>query len=312
MSPTSGGLVHEALFYDSDAALLAFALPYLRAGLEAGERIGVLADPAVLELIGDTLGHRDLGLHPQFPADARPARSYSVCRDMITRQTAAGAPRVRLVGQPNFTGTAAQQARWCRFESVLNHALDDAPLSALCLYDTRREHPDTLRSGLRTHPRIATAVGYGPNPAFTEPADLLKPEPPEPRPAAAPDVRMDDVRDPSAARRTVTRAVLAGRRPSEAREDFVTALTEILVNAARHGRPPVDVRVWATAASLVGEVTDRGPGIDDRLLGYRPVGPGGLGTAPLGLWLARRLSDDLDYGRTEEGFTVRLRTDLPG
>lgn len=310
MRPTSEGLVHEALFYDSDAALLAFTVPYLRAGLEAGEHTGVFAEPAVLELIGDAVGAPALGLHPQFPADARPARTYSACRDLITRQTAAGATRVLLVGKPNFTGTAAQQARWCRFESVLNHALDDAPLTALCLYDTRREHPDTLRTGLRTHPRIATAAGYGPNPAFTEPADLLKPEPPEPRPATPADVQMDDVRDPSAARRAVTRAVLAGRRPSEAREDFVTALTEILFNAARHGRPPVDVRVWATSASLVGEVTDRGPGIDDRLLGYRPVEPGGLGTAPLGLWLARRLSDDLDYGPTDEGFTVRLRTDL--
>lgn len=307
----TAGLVHEALYYDSDAALLAFAVPYLRAGLDSGEFTAFFGDERETALVAGALGGDPrLNLLPLLEPGARPGRTYSRVQELIIRQAAAETPRVRCMGRPNFTGTAAQRQRWHHHESVLNHALAALPVSLVCLYDGRIESPDTLAGGLLTHPQVATAVGRGANPGYRPPTEHL-PVVDVPTPAADPAVDLAGVTATAAARRAVTAVVLAGRRPTEEREDFVTAIAELVENALRHGRPPVDVRVWVSGAELVGEVTDRGPGVADRLLGYRPVRPAELRTGPLGLWLVRRLCDDLDYGRDDAGFTVRLRTTLP-
>ena len=79
-------------------------------------------------------------------------------------------------------------------------------------------------------------------------------------------------------------------------------------NALRHGRPPVDVRLWTTPTRLVCAVTDRGNGFDDPLAGYVPYDDD---HTRAGLWLARRSCDSLDYVATPDGFTARLTTDLP-
>jgi anti-sigma regulatory factor (Ser/Thr protein kinase) len=78
-------------------------------------------------------------------------------------------------------------------------------------------------------------------------------------------------------------------------------------NAVRHGRSPVRVRAWVTPEPAAVCNSDSGAGIDDPFAGYMPdhsdPARGGLG-----LWLARRLRDDVDLRRTSEGFTVRLAT----
>jgi anti-sigma regulatory factor (Ser/Thr protein kinase) len=77
----------------------------------------------------------------------------------------------------------------------------------------------------------------------------------------------------------------------------------VVSNAHEHGRAPVTLRLWAADAAVVCTVTDRGPGIDDPLVGYaRPRDP----SEGLGLWAARQLCDVLDYERGAEGFAVRI------
>jgi anti-sigma regulatory factor (Ser/Thr protein kinase) len=57
---------------------------------------------------------------------------------------------------------------------------------------------------------------------------------------------------------------------------------------------------------VVCDITDHGTGITDPLAGYAPPDPLQLPEGGAGLWLTRRLCDDVTTGRTPTGFTVRL------
>ena len=110
------------------------------------------------------------------------------------------------------------------------------------------------------------------------------------------------------------RAALDGSgEPGQLRSRFAAAVAEVLLNALRHGRPPVAVRLWVTPTRLECTVTDRGDGFDDPLAGY--ILPGnGFPPAGAGLWLVRQACDTLEAFRTGTGtgFAVRLATGLPG
>jgi anti-sigma regulatory factor (Ser/Thr protein kinase) len=81
-------------------------------------------------------------------------------------------------------------------------------------------------------------------------------------------------------------------------------------NALRHGRPPVDLRLWAAEGRLVCTVTDRGAGLQDPFIGYGPAHGDDLSLGGMGLWLARQLCDHVDITPIGEGVRVRLTTVL--
>lgn len=88
--------------------------------------------------------------------------------------------------------------------------------------------------------------------------------------------------------------------------DWVTAVNEVMANAVRHGGGTAELRVWVDG-DLVCEVRDQGPGfVADPYLHPRdrpvPSSEGGLG-----LWIARRMSDDMRIDSGPAGTVVRLR-----
>jgi anti-sigma regulatory factor (Ser/Thr protein kinase) len=85
---------------------------------------------------------------------------------------------------------------------------------------------------------------------------------------------------------------------------------EMTTNALRHGRPPVDLRLWADEKRLVCTVTDRGAGLQDPFIGYGPAHGDDLSLGGMGLWLARQLCDHVDITVTGDGVRVRLTTVL--
>ncbi|MEO6082397.1 MAG: ATP-binding protein, partial [Umezawaea sp.] len=107
-------------------------------------------------------------------------------------------------------------------------------------------------------------------------------------------------------------AVLAADRgglPREDVEDFVLSVSELVVNASRHGRPPVRVRVWAEPGCVVVTVHDSGPGLSDPFAGLVPVE--GRSRGGLGLWIAHLMCGHVAFARDEDGFTIRLATGDP-
>lgn len=88
-------------------------------------------------------------------------------------------------------------------------------------------------------------------------------------------------------------------------DDFVLAVNELLTNAVRHGGGQGRVRLWRDNGTMRCEVSDAGGGIASERLDDRsrpaPDVAGGWG-----LWLAKRLTDDMLVRTGPEGTTVEI------
>jgi anti-sigma regulatory factor (Ser/Thr protein kinase) len=93
---------------------------------------------------------------------------------------------------------------------------------------------------------------------------------------------------------------------AEASETVLLAVGEVAGNGLRHGHPPVRVTLWLTPTRIMCDVTDTGHGIADPLAGYTPPDRVRLAEQGVGLWITRRLCDEVAMGRSPTGFTVRL------
>jgi anti-sigma regulatory factor (Ser/Thr protein kinase) len=91
-------------------------------------------------------------------------------------------------------------------------------------------------------------------------------------------------------------------------DDLALAVSEVVANAHRHGRPPVEVRVAVVDGDVEVVVHDAGPG-------PRDAGAPGLPTVDAvdgrGRWLAHHLADVVER-RTTSGYEVRLRRSTGG
>ena len=305
-----GSLCHDVLFHDSPEQLTAGAAPFLLRGLEAGDAAIVAAGAATSALLRDAVDDDPrvhvLERHDLY-RDRTPA-AIIMFRRLAEQYASDGIRRVRVVGEMDFGPTEREWVEWQRYEAVVNEALAGWPLWGLCLYDTRRLPEPVVESGRRTHRNLVRPDGREPNPDFVEPADYIRalPVPPEPLEATLPRLVVTDVSDFVALRHAVAAelAALPGRR--EAVEDFLLAVDEMTSNAARHGGPPVSVRLWSADDRVVCAIHDSGGGLDDPFAGYGPAHGEDLSRGGMGLWLARQLCDHVDIVTGADGVTVRL------
>ncbi|MGK5114053.1 anti-sigma factor RsbA family regulatory protein [Geodermatophilus sp. CPCC 205506] len=305
---------HAALLYDSLDELVTAAAPFVRAGLAAGEPVvlatGTRTADALLEAVDAAPG---VHLVPRADTyDRRTATAITAFRRLADRFVAEGAARIRVVGEIDFGRTERDRLEWQRYEAVLNEALSPWPISGTCVFDTQQLPDPVLAAALATHPVLATATGYAPNPDFVEPARYLRELPvlPEPLEETPPRLDVRDVADFIALRHAVAAELATVRGHRDLVDDFLLATDEMLSNAARHGGPPVDLSLWASEGTVVCRIRDRGPGFDDPFAGYGPAHGEDLSRGGMGLWLARQLCDHVDITQDACGVTVRLATHL--
>jgi anti-sigma regulatory factor (Ser/Thr protein kinase) len=270
------------------------------------------------------LGERNAGLvRAALPADspvtyldggatyARPASAIRSFRSLLARHVAEGAGQIRIIGELSAATFGAPWNSWARYESAINHAYDEFPLWSMCAYDVRETPEPVLADVLRTHPRTARPGDrHEVNQAYVDPRTFLgewRPLPPEPLQGRPPRV---DLTDPSPAEaRQAVRGAAPAALSAAVMDDFVVAVSEVVTNAQRHGRPPSRMRIWPGSARLVVTVCDRGDGPKDPFAGLLPA----AGTGGLGLWITHQACDHVALGRDESGFTVRLTAgDLDG
>ena len=311
-SGTHERYLHEAVYYETVEELLDATAPLLRDALAAGEDVALGCSErhnrALLEALGDD--DRVLVLpRPEIYTKAVTAVAYF--RDFIQERVTAGAPRVCVLGEVDFSTNGRGLDEWRRYEALLNHALSPFPLWSLCGYDTRVQGTEVLTTADATHPFVRRGGVQAANPVQVDPAELLRVADAgsAPVPEVAPGLTVP-VLELNALHRQV-KAFLAsvGMGPDQV-DDLLVALHEVVINGLRHGEPPVTVRLWAVPGRVVSTVTDRGPGYDDPFAGYVRGGGEELPEGRFGLWLARQMCDEVVTGRTAEGFTTQLVLDL--
>jgi anti-sigma regulatory factor (Ser/Thr protein kinase) len=306
------GYFHEAVCYSSDDDLLAVVVPFLTGGVDAGE-------PTVVALTEKNTATVRAALPESagitFVADddvySRPAAAIRSYRALMTSYLARGAPQIRILGEVPAAALGVTWDAWARYESAINLAYDDFPLWSLCAYDTRVTPAAALADVARTHPRSATTDGrHLWSDAYTDPVAYLSEDRTvvaDPLQRTAPAAELTDPL-PVAARHAI-RAADPGRIAPDEVEDLVIAVSEVVTNAIRHGRPPVVVRIWPGADRMVVTVTDGGAGPQDPFAGLVP----GSGAAPggRGLWITHLSCNHVTASRTRDTFTVRLTAGNP-
>jgi anti-sigma regulatory factor (Ser/Thr protein kinase) len=205
-----------------------------------------------------------------------------------------------LLGQIDFGSHPRSWAQWAAFEAACNRVLEGYPMWNLCLYDVDHLPPDVLQAGRRSHPHlIGRAEGGYLSPEYL--LDTLAAAHPTPF-GDEPSLEVDGVGSAGQARAVLRRYLeKAGMSAMPAVEDLIGAVSELVTNALTHGQRPVTLRLWPTADYVHCAVADAGQGFDDPLAGYTK--------APLlqpgqGLWLARQLSDELTFHRSDQSFTA--------
>jgi anti-sigma regulatory factor (Ser/Thr protein kinase) len=309
------GYQHAALLYSSTEELVATAVPFLSAGLAAGEAAVLSCEREHNALLAEALGDDRVVLMHRENIYLRPGQAIATYRRMVRRQVAVGAARVRLVGEVPVDGHPQQWTQWHRYEAICNVALAPLPLSSACAYDTRRL-PEPIHATIESHPSLLTSDGHLLNRHYVEPATVLRrtaqtrPDPLERTPPALSMAGLTDITALPPLRARIRAALGGPNWQKQPRYCFAAAVEEVLINAFQHGRPPVDVRVWTASTQLACTVTDCGQGFEDPLAGYHPPDRGPRRTGA-GLWLVRQTCDTLEAYRTPTGFAVHVAAILP-
>ncbi|WP_426503358.1 MEDS domain-containing protein [Dactylosporangium sp. McL0621] len=306
---------HICWTYDDRRELSAYARSYLAAGIAAGERVWFAGpgDPGWLPA-----GAEFVSLESTYAAGAAVDPNAQVAAYAAATEAALAAGHTGLRVFADCTAlvrTGAGLDAFARYEALVDRYIAVAPMRAVCaLYRPEAGdravgelaclHPATnagdVRFALRGDPGSpGTALLSGELDGDAErlfPAALGRLQ----RHAPAADVA--DVA-PGEARRIV-RAVGQGCVGPAKLDDLTLAVSEIVANAHRYGRPPVRVRVWAADGRVVVTVDDAGPGPKDPFAGL--LAAPSERSAGFGLWITHQVCDHVSLQRTPDGFALRM------
>jgi anti-sigma regulatory factor (Ser/Thr protein kinase) len=304
------GFEHRACVYTDDQEFVDRAVPFVRAGVTAGEVVLVAVPQPRIALLREELGPcaDQVTFVDMVEVGRNPARIIPLWQSLLDENP--NCP-VRGLGEPVYPGRSSAEIEEARLhEALLNIAFEHSgPFRLLCPYDASILSPDL--SIAESHPVVLPS----------EPGRHLQDEH---GPAWA-EVAEKTFRTPlsgvpeGAERRTFGPADLSDLRAwgdawarsyglSEDRnDDLALALHEVCNNTIRFGGGHGTISRWQDGSSLICEVADTGR-ISDLLVGR--VLPPVTGEGGRGVWLANQLCDLVQI-RSDDGQTqVRLQMEL--
>ncbi|OLT13245.1 hypothetical protein BJF79_21030 [Actinomadura sp. CNU-125] len=303
-------LEHRAFVYAGTEHYLKVAVPFLEAGLEAGQTVVAVAREPHLTALRDTLAeHGDaIAFRDSAKFYRHPVHTLRDYQEIVKNS----APRsVCALAEPVWDGWDERQTReWIRYESLINVVFGGTDARALCPYNETSLPAEVVRQASRTHPiivrdgRSTSNRQYVPPEPFGAECDRARAFD---RPADA-DRMVIDGTDLHAMRTFVEhRADVHGLGRTQTL-NLVTAVNELAANALQHGTPPAGLQVWADGDDLVCEVGDNGcwRPVPSSLTGFIP--PDSALQSGFGLWTVRLLVDLMELRTDWDGTFVRIRT----
>lgn len=305
----SGSFTHQLLPYDSAETFLAGTVPFVRAGLEAGDTVLAVTGVANHELLRGELGEDggDVEFIEAHDWYRHPARTLAGClaqADTLARD----GRRLRLLGEPVWKGrTPLQVTEWQRTEAIANVALAGSGAAILCPYNGRALPAGIVAGARRTHPETIRGTSPLPNPGYMDPwafSSLFDERPLPPPPAYAEELPIE-LPDLYWLRMYITDYAQDSAMPGQELQRLLVAVTEVVTNALRHGAPPIMLRLWTEPGELICEVSDGGRWRP--ATGYSHLPPDPSGPGRFGLWAVRLLCSVVQIRTGGPGTTVRLR-----
>jgi anti-sigma regulatory factor (Ser/Thr protein kinase) len=295
---------HPALFYRDMDEYLAGTLPFIEAGLDAGEPVAVAVPGLQLEALRSALAGSatqvrliDMTEAGRNPGRILPGVLFAFADDHRD------AEMVRIIGEPIWPGRTDVEYPACvQHEALINQAFTGRSVEILCPYDVAGLPPDVLDDAERTHPTVIGPAGQRSSPRYAPDEVLADYNEAMPVPQGVATLLVDAGMLPQARAFAMAEARRAGLRQDRA-DDFEFGVNELVTNSIEHARTRCELRVWAEEGHLVGEVSDTGR-LDDPLAGRRPAPPDqGRGR---GLLLVNHLTDLVRIHRADAGTTIRV------
>src|SRR3712207_4411633 len=143
--------LHDALFFSSTDELVAAAVPFVRDGLAGGDAVVVAASPATSDVVLAAVdGHERVRVVERDAAYARrtPA-TVTMFRRLADELSAAGARRVRVVGETDFGRTGREWLEGQPYEAGINDAPGPSPLWGMCVLDPTQLPQPAAEAGPR-------------------------------------------------------------------------------------------------------------------------------------------------------------------
>jgi len=299
---------HEALFYDGEGSFLAGTMPFIRAGLHAGEPVLAVLGADKIALLTDMLGADAASVRFADMAEvgANPARIIPAWREFLDAHGGPGRP-VRGIGEPIWAGRSAAELVECQLhEALLNRAFATADgFRLLCPYDTSALPDGVLREACCSHPVLAEGEERRSSADYRGEAGIPATcEAPLPPPPAAAHVLSFDADTLADVRAVVAECAEAAGIEEPTASDLVLAVHELATNSVLHGGGIGVLRAWRDEAAVVCEVRDRGR-LRDPLAGRSAPRADQLGG--WGLWIANRVCDLVQVRTGAAGTVVRAR-----
>jgi anti-sigma regulatory factor (Ser/Thr protein kinase) len=309
MTPTAERFVHPALLYRDDEEYLAGTVPFIRAGLAAGEPVAVAVPGPNLRLIRSALGPdaERVVLRDMTVAGRNPGRIIPTV--LLAFANAHPRRRVRLIGEPIWPGRSPTEYPACaQHEALINAAFAGRSATILCPYNTELLDPAWIEDAYRTHPVMIDTDRQFDSDHYDDPfaaaAGFNQPLPDVPADAASMTV---DLYNLAAVRRFVAEhGDRAGLTP-ERIHHLTLAVTELATNAVKYGGGSGELSVWSEKDQLVCQLTDSGH-LTNLLAGRIPV-PANADNGGRGLLLVNQLCDLVRLYTTPTGTTTRIHLD---
>jgi hypothetical protein len=304
MEPALRTFRHEAFLYAGSTAFLEGTVPFVQAGLRAGEPVLVMAAAWKIDPLRKALG-RDaerVSFADMGRVGRNPARLIPAWRDFLA--THGCARPARGICEAAFAERTPEELVECgRDEALLNVAFAQGTAwRLLCPYDTSALGADAIESARHSH-RFVTdgrcpqeSRSYRGDTSSGPTGDELPQPPGEPRRVDFGGSPLDDLRE-------VVTSHLTGVIDNTRLSDLLIAVSEVASNSLLHGGGEGTLRVWSTGRSVACEVRDRG-WIRQPIVGRtRPKLDQESGR---GLWMVNQLCDLVQIRSSPAGTVVRM------
>ena len=181
---------HLCLIYETPEEQFEALVPFIRFGLERGERCVYIADQNTADEVLDTLDAAGIDAAAATDRDALsvvtkreaylrdgyfdPERMLALLADSVETARRAGFTALRVTGEMTWAlGGAAGSERLMEYESKLNHFLPAADIVAICQYNRRWFPAELVKEVIETHPLVIHGATVCRNPYYVPPEEFL-------------------------------------------------------------------------------------------------------------------------------------------
>jgi DcmR-like sensory protein len=176
---------HACVFYRASAGRDEVLLPYLRAGLLAGDKCICVVDSAataeeVDRLFADRAADRQLEVHlsdTSYLAGGSFTREHMLAfwDEHLAKAVELGFDFCRLVGEMTWALRDVPGVEdLVRYEAELNRMTTGYPTAVLCLYDLDRFSGEVVAEVVKTHPKVLIGGMLVENPYYIGPDEFLR------------------------------------------------------------------------------------------------------------------------------------------